>query len=61
MTSGQLQGVLTPEDLGVRSGHSCVPVLGMCEDPPLAHRGVMVVTGPALLVALNSDVSLFQF
>ena len=60
MASGQLQSVLAPEDLGARSGYSCVPFLGMCEDPSPARRGAMV-TGPALVVALNSDVSVFQF
>ena len=46
MASGQLQSVLAPEDLGARSGYSCVPFLGMCEDPSSA-RGGAKVTGPA--------------
>ena len=66
MASGQLQSVLAPKDLGARPGHPCVPVLGICEDPPSAFGSAVVTgstmaTGPALLVALNSDVSVFQF
>lgn len=60
MASGQLQCVVLPENFRVGPGHPCVPVLGMCEDSPHKRDGTMVA-GPAILVALNSDVSVFQF